>query len=111
MTAAGLVVSFLSGTVWGVTFWSWGLPLPIPFRVLGTVLLLTAMSAASRAGTIAAAAFALGMGASSALLLAMGGQLFVDWWALVPAGALLAGVSLSCVALLREARLPEPDPR
>lgn len=98
---SGLVLAGLSGAVWGVAFWSWGLPLPIPIRIVATVLLLTAMSAASPAGRLAAIAFAFGMSASSALLLASSGQLFVEWWGLVPAGSLVAGLLLLALAIGR----------
>ena len=83
-----------------MAFFSWGLPLDMPMRIGVTALLLLALAASSRAGMLSAAAFALGTGTSSALLLAAGGQLFVEWWGLVPATALLVGVGLLGVGLL-----------
>ena len=100
---AGWVVGFTSGGVWGMAFFSWGLPLPIPARVLVTVLLLLALSASSRPGMLAAGAFALGMGATSSLMLALSGSLLTEWWGLVPATSLVGGVGLHAVVLLRDA--------
>ena len=87
-----------------MAFFSWGLPLAIPMRVGVTVLLLLALAASSRAGLLAAAAFALGTGVSSALLLAAGGQLFIEWWGMVPASALMIGVGLLGVGLVHDSR-------
>src|SRR3990170_4581978 len=86
--AAGWAVGFIAGGVWGMAFFSWGLPLPIPARVLATVLLVAALAAASRGGMLAAGAFTLGMGASGSLLVASSGLLFADPLALVPLTAL-----------------------
>lgn len=101
-STAGWTAAFLGGGVWGIVFFSWGLPLPIPMRVIATMLLVATLTAASRAGRLAGAAFALGMGASSALLLALSGLLFADWWFLVPAAALGAGIALHGVVLLTD---------
>ena len=94
----------VAGAVWGMAFFSWGLPLTIPMRVATTVLLVAAMATTSRAGMLAAGAFALGMGASSSLLLASSGMLLSEWWGLVSAGAMTVGVGFHGVVLLREAR-------
>jgi hypothetical protein len=67
-------------------------------------LLLVVLAASSRAGLLAASAFLLGTGVSSALLLAAGGQLFIDWWGIVPASALAMGASLFGIGLLRDSR-------
>jgi hypothetical protein len=99
--AAGWAAGFLAGSVWGVAFFSWGLPLSIPDRVVATVLLAVAFAAASRSGMLAAGAFTLGMGASSALLLASSGLLLADGWGLVSAAALAGGVGLHAGAVLR----------
>jgi hypothetical protein len=101
MRPLGFALALIAGAVWGVAFWSWGLPLPIPVRIATTVLLVAALAAASGAGMLAAGAYALGMGVSSGLLLALYGQLFVDWWGLVPASALAAGVTLIGWSLAR----------
>jgi hypothetical protein len=101
---AGWVTAFLAGAVWGMAFFSWGLPLDIPMRAGVNILLLVVLAASSRAGLLAASAFLLGTGVSSALLLAAGGQLFIDWWGIVPATALTTGVSLFGVGLLRDSR-------
>ena len=93
----GSLLGFAAGAVWGVAFFSWGLPLPIPARIIVTALLVLALSVASRPGLLAAGAFSLGMGASSASLLASGGLLF-EPWGLVPATALLVGVGLHAAA-------------
>ena len=37
--AAGWTLALLAGGVWGVAFFSWGLPLPIPGRVAATLIL------------------------------------------------------------------------
>jgi hypothetical protein len=100
--AAGWVAAFLSGGVWGVAFFSWGLPLPIPLRIAGTVLIVVVLAAASRQGMLAASAFTLGMGASSLVLVTSSGLLVSDGWGLVPAAALVAGVGLHALVLLRE---------
>ncbi|HYI65334.1 MAG TPA: hypothetical protein VEW95_00255 [Candidatus Limnocylindrales bacterium] len=100
---AGWTFSLLAGGVWGMAFFSWGLPLTIPMRIATTVLLLAAIATASRGGMLAAGAFALGMGASSSILLASSGMLLSDWWGLVAAAALAAGVGLHVAALLRGA--------
>lgn len=109
MRPFGWTLALLSGAVWGMAFWSWGLPMPIPMRVVATALLLVALPAASRAGALAAAGFALGMGASSGLLLAVSGQLFVEWWGLVPASALVAGVGLLAHGALRDLSRLDPS--
>jgi hypothetical protein len=101
---AGSLTAFLAGNVWGMAFFSWGLPLAIPMRVGVTALLLLALAASSRAGLLAAATFALGTGVSSAVLLAAGGQLFMEWWGLVPGSALLIGVSLLGIGLVHDPR-------
>jgi hypothetical protein len=72
----------------------------MPARIVGTVLIVVALAAASRPGMLAGGAFALGMGASSLVLVAFSGLLFTDGWGLVPAAALLAGVGLHALALL-----------
>lgn len=99
--ASGWVIGFIAGGVWGMAFFSWGLPLPIPARILATVLLVAALAAASRGGMLAAGAFTLGMGASGSLLVASSGLLFADPLALVPLAALLAGAGLHAIVLLR----------
>lgn len=86
-----------------MAFFSWGLPLTIPVRIATTVLIVAAIASASRGGTFAGGAFALGMGASSSLLLASSGMLLPEWLGLVPATGLVAGVGLHGAALLREA--------
>ena len=101
---AGWVTAFLAGSIWGMAFFSWGLPLDIPMRIGVTALLLVVLAASSRAGVLAASAFMLGTGVSSALLLAAGGQLFVEWWGVIPGAALLIGVSLLGAGLLRDRR-------
>jgi hypothetical protein len=100
-SAAGWTAAFLAGGVWGVTQFSWGLPLSLPVRYGATVLLVVTLAAASRNGRLAAGAFTLGMGASSSFLLASSGLLFADWWGVVPAAAFLAGVFLHAWVLLR----------
>jgi hypothetical protein len=102
-SVAGWTLSLLAGGVWGAAFFSWGLPLTIPMRVATTVLLLLAIATASRGGMLAAGAFAIGMGASSSLLLASSGMLLVEWWGLVSVTALTVGVGLHAAALSREA--------
>lgn len=97
----GWTLSLLAGGVWGMAFFSWGLPLPIPARIATTALLLAAIAGASRGGMIAAGAFAIGMGASSSLLLASSGMLLTEWWGLVAATALTTGVGLHAAVLLR----------
>ena len=101
--AIGWLLGLGAGGVWGMAFFSWGLPLPLPARAATTVLLVAALAAASRSGLLAAGAFALGMGASSGILLASGGQL-IEWWSVVPAVALLGGVALHAAALLTPER-------
>ena len=101
---AGWVTAFLAGTVWGMAFFSWGLPLDIPMRIGVTALLMVVLAASSRAGLMAASAFMLGTGVSSALLLAASGQLFVDWWGVVPAAALTVGAGLVAIALVGDPR-------
>lgn len=96
--AVGWLLGYAAGAVWGVAFFSWGLPLPIPARVVVTALLILALAAASRTGLLAAGAFSLGMGASSATLLSSGSLLF-EPWGLVPATMLLGGLALHAAAL------------
>lgn len=91
--AVGWTLALLAGGAWGVAFFSWGLPLPIPARVAATVLLVLAMSVASPAGRVGAGAFTLGMGITSAVLVVGTGEL-VEWWSAVPVIALLAGALL-----------------
>jgi hypothetical protein len=99
--AAGWGLGFLGGGVWGMAIFSWGLPFPLPVRFAATGILIAAMAAASPAGRLAAGAFALGIGTSTALLLASAGQLLSDWWGLVPGVALAAGLGLTADRLLR----------
>ena len=99
---AGWTLACSAGAVWGVAFFSWGLPLPIPGRVAATVLLLLAMSVASRAGRLGAGAFALGMGITSAFSVIGTGEL-LEWWSLIPVLALAASVALHA-AMLRGSR-------
>ena len=81
--AAGWTLALLAGGVWGVAFFSWGLPLPIPARVAATLLLVLAMSVASPAGRLGAGAFTLGMAISSAIVVIRTGEL-LEWWSTVP---------------------------
>ena len=103
LAASGWAAAFLAGGVWGVVLFSWGLPLPLPVRLGGTVLLVTVMAASSRQGTLAAGAFAFGIGVSSSILLAASGLLLAEWWGLVSAGGLLGGLALHARSLLSEA--------
>ncbi|MGH2417412.1 MAG: hypothetical protein ACRDFY_03680 [Candidatus Limnocylindria bacterium] len=103
LDVSGWTAAFLAGAVWGVVLFSWGLPLPLPLRFGATVLLVTVLAASSHRGMLAAGAFALGIGVSSSLLLASSGLLFAEWWALLPAAGLVAGVALHARALLHEA--------
>ena len=102
-SVAGWTAALLAGGVWGVVQFSWGLPFPPVLRFAGTALLVATLAASSRSGMVAAGAFTLGMGVSSSLLLASSGLLFTEWWGLVPATALLAGVVLHSDALRRGA--------
>ncbi len=97
----GWVLSLLAGGVWGMAFFSWGLPLTVPVRIATSVLLIVVVATSSRGGMLAAGAFALGMGATSSLLLASSGMLFSEWWGMVAATALAAGIGLHSAALLR----------
>ena len=97
--ALGWLLGLCAGGVWGVAFFSWGLPLPIPARVVGTVVLVAALAVTSRHGLLAGGAFALGMGATSGLVVVSSGLLFAGWWGVVPASALLAGLALHATAL------------
>jgi hypothetical protein len=99
---AGWTLSLLAGGVWGLAFFSWGLPLTIPMRVGTTALLLTAIATASRGGMLAAGASALGMGASSSLLPASSGMFLSEWWGLLSVTALTVGVALHAAVLSRE---------
>lgn len=98
---AGHSLALLAGGVWGIAFFSWGLPLPILVRAGATVLLLTALAAASRQGRRGAGVFAIGMGLSSAYLVAASG-LFGSVWTLVPLSALLTGACLYLWSVRRE---------
>lgn len=106
-TLVGAALCLGAGLVWGMAFFSWAVPLSVPVRVAATVLLVAALAAAARPGLLAAAGFALGMGSSSAFLLASGGQLFLEWWGLVPAVALVAGLALLVAALRRPVSAPD----
>lgn len=108
---AGLLLPISAGAAWGVGFWSWSLPAPLLVRVAVTVLLVAVLSAASREGRIAAAAFALGMGISSGVLLSTEGQL-ISAWALVPATALVtAGLLAATLKANAGQGAGEPEPR
>jgi hypothetical protein len=95
--AAGWTLALLAGGVWGVAFFSWGLPLPIPARVAASGLLVLAMSLASPAGRLGAGAFTLGMGITSAVVVIGTGEL-LNWWSAVPVFALVASVALHAAA-------------
>ena len=86
-------MAILAGGVWGVAFFSWGLPLPIPARVAATLLLVLAMSVASPAGRLGAGAFMLGMAITSGVGVIGTGEL-LEWWSAVPVVALLGSVAL-----------------
>ena len=90
---AGWTLAPLAGGVWGVAFFSWGLPLPIPARIAATGLLVLAMSVASAAGPLAAGAFTLGMAITSAVVVIGTGEL-LQWWSAVPVLALVASAFL-----------------
>lgn len=96
--SAGWTLALLAGGVWGVAFFSWGLPLPIPARVAATLLLLLAMSVASSAGRLAAGAFTLGMGITSAAVVIGTGEP-LEWWIGVPVLAFVASVVLHAASL------------
>jgi hypothetical protein len=96
--ATGWTLACLAGGVWGVAFFSWGLPLPIPARVAATVLVVVAMSVASSAGRLAAGAFTLGMGITSAVVVIGTGEP-VEWWSGVPVLAFVASVALHTVSV------------
>ena len=96
--AAGWTLAVLAGGVWGVAFFSWGLPLPIPARVAATLLLVLAMSVASAAGRLGAGAFTLGMAITSGVVVIGTGEL-LEWWSAVPMAALVASVALHADSL------------
>lgn len=94
----GWVLALLAGAVWGVAFFSWGLPLSIPARAVATLLLVGALAVASAPGRLAAGAFALGMGVSSSFVVLLSGDLF-EWWMLVPVIALLGAAVLHALSI------------
>jgi hypothetical protein len=96
--AIGWLLAFLAGGIWGVAFFSWGLPLPLAERIALTAFIVVALTIASRAGLLAAAAFCLGMGATSSVVIVSSGLGTVEWWALVPVAGLAAGMVLASVA-------------
>jgi hypothetical protein len=98
--ATGWTLAVLAGGVWGVAFFSWGLPLPLPARVAATLLLVIAMSVASPAGRLGAGAFTLGMAITSGVVVIGTGEL-VEWWSAVPVLALAASVALHADSLRR----------
>ena len=91
--AAGWTLAVLAGGVWGVVFFSWGLPLPLPARFAATILLALALSVASPGGRLAAGAFTLGMAITSSVVVIGTGEL-LQWWSAVPVVALVASVAL-----------------
>jgi hypothetical protein len=95
----GSSAALVAGGIWGVTIFSWAFPFPMELRVASTGLLIAVMAAASRAGRVSAATFALAMAASSGLLLAASGEL-VSACGPVPLAALAAGVTLAARAIL-----------
>jgi len=97
----GSSAAFVAGGLWGVAIFSWGLPFPMELRVASTALLIVVLAASTRAGRISAATFAMGMAATSGLLLALSGQL-ISTWGLIPLAGLAAGVSLVVRAILSE---------
>ena len=96
--AIGWTVAVLAGGVWGVAFFSWGLPLSVAERIALTAFLAVALAISSRAGSLAAGAFCLGMGASSALLVVSSDLRALEWWALIPVAGLVVGTLLTSVA-------------
>lgn len=97
--AAGWTLALLAGGVWGVAFFSWGLPLSIPARVAATVLLVLAMSLASAAGRLAAGAFTLGMAVISGVVVS-GTAEFLEWGSALVVVAVVASVALHAGSLL-----------
>jgi hypothetical protein len=97
----GSSAAFVAGGIWGVTIFSWGLPFPMELRIASTALLIIVLAAASRAGCVSAGTFALGMAATSGVLLAASGEL-ISPWGLVPLAALASGVSLVVRAILSD---------
>ena len=95
----GWSAAFVAGGIWGVTIFSWALPIPMELRVASTALLIAVLAVASRAGRVSAGTFALAMAGTSGSLLAASGEL-VSIWGLVPLAALAAGVSVVVRAVL-----------